>query len=361
MPPHRFRISLRDILWLTLLLAALVAALHSHYRDSRQLKQLEDWYNRSRNQYAGDAQLAAGIRRKEIQLLTDEELSQTLREYLSAVDYYTDTYEFALSELVRRRCTTALERHHQHLANLKETDSRRFFWPHLMIPAEIALQRSQDRADPLRIGCRRDEDTVAPCLRVWCQNEAGDIEPSRGYRDPGDGHWRIEMIDETGQRVAWSNYKKQRGLWVSRSSRSLGNEYRLDLREFVAPPRSGVHRLRLLYREGGSLGMRNDVDGLIVVEAPPLTVRVHNPEDPPVVSLEAGIPLAIALLPPGLLAMGWLIALRKGLPTHFGRDLVWCSLILAIGLIWFVDQQALWMWIRDALPDEQAPWTMEVV
>jgi hypothetical protein len=47
MPPHRFRISLRDILWLTLLLGALVAALHSHDRDSRQLSQLRDWYSRS--------------------------------------------------------------------------------------------------------------------------------------------------------------------------------------------------------------------------------------------------------------------------------------------------------------------------
>jgi hypothetical protein len=69
--------------------------------------------------------------------------------------------------------------------------------------------------------------------------------------------------------------------------------------------------------------------------------------------------LAVALVPLGLLASSWCIARRSGSKANFRRDISWAVVMLAVGVAWYLDQQSLWEQIRLALPDQQAPWTIE--
>jgi hypothetical protein len=104
-----------------------------------------------------------------------------------------------------------------------------------------------------------------------------------------------------------------------------------------------------------------DSEGLIYFESAPLTIRVHNSDDPLRLSVEGAIPLTIALVPLGLLASGWIIARRTGNRAILWRDGLWCLIILVVGIIWFADQQYLWQQIRAAIPHENATWTIEAV
>jgi hypothetical protein len=356
-----FRLSLRDVLWLTLLVAEVVALVQTHRRD---VDELLYWRRKEvptlsmKGRMVGGRPRKDGIEPDQLRQLSDEVLIARLEALVKARDWSYTAYEYYLAEMARRKLTDALARHY---AVMKEQ------WPRA-VEALTALRRSRGEPDPLSIQLAVTEETDIPLLQVTAKN----VDPDHplvfvvGMSKPSRGQWRIVMTDSDGKAVAASNL-----LSPVRSSASpfweklpVGDSFvwkSVDLRHFVAPPRSGIYQVQLLYHDFPHLARERDWDGLIYFQSAPITIRVHNPDDPPRLSLEGAIPLAVALVPAGLLISSWAIARRTKNRMILWRDIAWCAVILIVGVVWFADQQHLWQQIREALPHADALWTIEAV
>jgi hypothetical protein len=368
---RHFRLSLRDVLWLTLLVAAVVAALQTHYRDQQELlywqqRQFRPFYvSRPSPGYYPQRNKSLQAERKELQSLSDEKLLAMLNTFIQR-DRFEPVYEYCLSEAARRKLAEPLA---QYFSRSREADALWRSWDEVpQTLAELtALRRAAEQRDPLKIEAWVDRDADAPALRVQIENVDVGQEAFLVTRlgSPRNGHWRLVMTDLNGEPAAVSNYEL-RGLPFLHPPKILAPGEKaewtsFDLRQFVAPPPSGVYRVQLFYDDLRDIGSQRDLDGLIYFQSAPLTIRVRNPDNPPRLSLEGAIPLTVAILPVGLLASGWVIARRTGNRALVVRDFLWCLVILSVGIAWFADQQHLWQQIREAIPHENAIWTIEAV
>jgi hypothetical protein len=366
-----FRLSIRDVLWLTLLVAEVVAAVQTHYRDEEELLYWRRQSSRADMRFAllgpvspkPSKELIA--EREKLKTLSDEELIARLNAVIQSRNWTDSFYDYCLSEMVRRKMVPALAKHYEFAAESHEILTRTdWSWPR-SLEALTAWRRSTGDPDPVRIQLSVSDVADAPALRVALTNvdsESVDFVPAVSI--PQRGQWRVVMTNAAGQEVAESNAPMSFSDGIFDDHLAAGGclEWEdVDLRRFLAPPRSGRYQVRMLYHDLHLPASGFKRSGLIYFESEPLTVEVDNPNDPLRISLEGAIPLTIALVPVGLLVSGWIIARRRGNRAFVWRDVAWCVVILAIGIVWFGDQQHLWQQIREALPHEEAGWTIEAV
>jgi hypothetical protein len=370
MSPSPFRLSLRDVLWLTLLVAEVVAAVQTHYRDENELQYWRRESARSMDRgnvpYAGQfisrPMKDVLAERETLKTLPDDELITRLEEEVSKALWNDLAYEYCLSELARRKLTVPLERHYQQIIAAKPPERWRLPSPSAAL---VALRRSQGQPDPLRIQLEVAETADAPEINIVVKNREMDNQNFlTDVESPNSGHWQIVLTSNSGQ--SWTTSDQFHVQFYRLAGARMAPidtiEWKsVDLRKFVAPPPSGDYQVRLFYHERYAIAYFKDIDGLVCFQSEPLAIRVHNPDDPQRLSLEGAIPLAVALLPLGLLVSGWIIARRTGNRAILWRDGLWCFVILIVGAAWFIDQQSLWQEIRAAIPHESATWTIEAM
>jgi hypothetical protein len=371
---RHFRLSLRDLLWLTLLCAGAIAAALAHQRKTHELWYLGIKYPRGWLTGMGPEPVSVkelSDLRNETHRLDNSELigmlpgKQEVFEFRRSPDLVNVAYEYRLSELARRRLSSALERHMEVIEETERTMPHGWPWPKLQVLT--AMRRSAGERDPLRIRIRVDKAVAAPCVRAEVENvdeEEAEILMSCGS-DHHSGHWRVLVTDSSGKRVPQSNYGPNR-ISITGYDLEFGDKLNVpdpyDLRDFIAPPRSGIYQVQLQYHDYFDFAAQEDLEGLIYFESQPLTIRVHNPEaEVSHLSLEDRIPLAVAFVPLSWLALTRFVARRLRRPIFARRDVVWSLAILIVGIVWFADQQYLWQQIRAAIPHENATWTIEAV
>jgi hypothetical protein len=273
-----------------------------------------------------------------------------------------------LLEMSCRKLDRALE---ERLNQRLQLGDRREYESKYSLEELTALRRAQGRRDPLEVRVTIDESAGQPRVLATLQN-VDEERVSFLFYDGGDDRtgrrerWRIDLIDEHG-RVADSNY-----LWLGMGGGIAGlhdlqygeegrRQNALNIRKYLAPPRSGVYSLRVSYHNERNLAGPTILDGLIYSQSAPLRVRVHNPEDPATVNQRSYIPATVATLA-ALLAIGSLFVARRRQPRRLAwRDLIWGAAIAAVALLWQCDQWHQARELRRLRPDEETLWRIEAI
>jgi hypothetical protein len=382
------KLSLRDLLWLALLIAGLTVWGIQHQRSARQVAELKK-ANFLRDPYAGPSADALQRRAalKRFAACTDEELDEQFATIAASTQWHhAADYEPCLTEMVRRRMVRQLQKHYDMLMARGGSD--------LGFPYNLelltALRRAQGKPDPLKIEVSIADpnlfqiDGPAPAVKAAVTNvdtgrEAVHFTRGGDYRGGRRDRWRAILTDERGRVVRDSNFQSMIGGGIA----SLGpfaygendaDGHGFDLRRYVAPPRSGRYQLQLVYHNERDLASEPDLSGLIVTRSKPIPVTIHVPS-PPNNGLRPGVQSLIAILAAtATLSLATVIANRwRGPPAASTieptrwprallprRDFVWIGLMIAVA-IGAAQGDRYWInQIAILTPDANAIWSIEI-
>lgn len=373
----RFR--LRDLFWLTMFVAVATAAGLAHYRNAMELAKLQRhgffFVHQRPVQPTREELDRMGVVSKLV-ALTDEELDERFGKSLALHQQHeTSEYEFCLAEMVNRKLSRQLHWHYQSLMNRPHKITEAFGENFEML---IALRRSECLPDPVKIHLSLDsldpsKDAGYRQAEVFAEIECVDSEPIY-YLDGCDDRsgrrerWKPLLTDQNGNTAALSNFGSLMAGGVGTSGPLQPGErkgkYHFDLRNYFAPPSSGVYELQMFYHNDHRIADQMDLTGLIVAKSEPITVIVKNPDENASPSLSFLIPSLVTLLAAGILVALLIIRRRQmavGKPQSVGsRDLGWCLLLVICCAVWAADQSWQQAKIRELRPDSDATWTIEL-
>jgi hypothetical protein len=342
--PSFLKLTLRDLLWLALLIASLTAWGIQHRRAIQRTEELKKT-DFLRDLSAGPSPWALQRRAtlEKFAAFTDAELDQEFTAIaLSTQWHHAADYELCLTEMVRRKMVAELQKHYDALMATEGTVDG--FPKNLELLT--ALRRAQGKHDPLRIEISLADptkismDAGAPAVVAKVTNIDEGQQPvhfTRGgdYRGGRRERWRAVLTDERGRTVRDSNFQS----FIGGGLASLGpfafgetdpDGHAFDLRRYVAPARSGKYRLQLFYHNELDLAAEPDMTGLIVTKSDPLDVTITVPARNSWLS-PGGQSLLAILAAATLLAGITMIGNRK----LSMRDIIWTCLLVAVAVgVW---------------------------
>ena len=371
---HRtaMKLTLRDLVWLMLLAAAIVALARERHRLAEELR-------RQRIVVASDMRTvrppqpsSAAVSRQAtlagLHLLSDELLQKRLAEltpvWLSGSG--VDDYELCLTEMVRRGMAGPLQSHFDELQASKVDAIERHD-----LQALIAARRAQKLPDPLQIRVSIPAEQVArnepaPTIHATIANvdvrrAAPNLQRMGNYRGGRLERWRVVLTDARGRQVRDSNsvsFGRTGGLF-SYGPLEYGETaecpYDVDLRCYVGPPRSGKYELQLFYHNDRLIADDADLTGLIACQSQPLWIEVTNPNDPRGLEWPAGLSTFLALAG----ACGLLLVATAWWRSRLSwRDGVWCGMILIAAAAYYADSQYHATALAELSPDVKAEWSI---
>lgn len=363
------KLTLRDLLWLALLIASLTAWGIQHYQASEQVGKRFLYRGRQEGPSAQFLQRQAAL--KKFAAFTDQQLD----DHLSALSqgsaqWHKPDYEPCLTEMARRGLADRLQKHYDAL--LACNKSQKSFWYNLELLT--ALRRAQRKPDPLsmqvslvnpsRLGAA---PSVPPVIQATITNVDVGKEPvmfthGGDYRGGRLERWRIELTDERGRLVRECNFLSYMGGGIySVGPLNYGQTERgsteLDMREYVSPPRSGKYFLQVVYHNDQCIAGESDISGLIVTRSQPIAVTIKGTDNSPLQGVQSGTQVAIAIIAASGIML--LVSLIGGTPgkatapvdsdlekanrhrrwTIPRRDRRWCGLLLLVAAGLWLDYQ----------------------
>ena len=294
------KLTLRDLLWLALLAASLTAAGIQHSRTSEQVSRWRHFLGRQDfgpSEWAKQRQLAL----KKYAAFSDQQLDDELAALSQAsAQWSKPEFEPCLTEMVRRGLVDRLQQHYDTL--LARDKSREYFWHNLALLT--ALRRAQKQPDPLRIQVSLVSSSP-PTIRATITSadvgrELVRLQHGGDYRGGRLERWRIVLTDEQGRTAGDSNFLSIMG---GGKSSVVGLNYgqageyepEMDLRAYVAPPKSGKYSLQVLYHNDAEIAGETDLAGLIITQSAPIAVSVQGCEKNPFQGVQSGSQKAIAI------------------------------------------------------------------
>jgi hypothetical protein len=367
------KLSVRDLFWLALLVASVtfwwsehrrVARLIGVWRQSFHVR--HDWNypsNAERQRLAAVHQFAD---------LTNESLNARFA-LLAAADERSPEYEPCLAEMARRGMSAELQQHYDALmaSDQMPTPHSLLGFPH-NLELLTALRRSRNRPDPLRIDVElsghltygksdRPPTVTATITNVDVGREAVVLMQGGDYRGGRRDRWQFLLTNENGQRVADSNFLSFNGggvfgyrpLDYSQTAKGAS----VDLRRYIAAPRSGRYQLQALYHNRVSIADEQDLAGLIVSKSAPIWVAVNNLDQTERWWTKGPHP-ALAILAAGALLTAMAVVRIGRSWKIVRRDLVWAALLAAIALGFWLDTLRQSHQLHRLVPDAHARWTI---
>lgn len=362
------KLTLRDLFWLVLLMAALTAWVVEHRRSDDLYERLRSeavWLRKSHSRSINQVALARQEIARLYGQLTDQQLESRLVALRSpSMVGNSSDYELCLMEMARRGQSGPLEKHFETV--MAANRAGRLYPRNL--EALTALRRVQSQPDPLLIQLIVPHDQElhgqpAPVVQAKVTNVDAQRQVAY-FMDDGSnlrgrrGRWKWILVDEQGRPVAESN---DLALMAGGNSTLFELEFGqtgtwtngFDLRKYVAPPRSGKYFLHVLYHNWVLIANEQDLSGLIVFQSEPVAITVTNPTD------RWQLPAGFAFLMVLLCAGGLLLAIARGRGWRFTRgDLGWCGLIALAAVAAYGDCQYQTWRITPLLPDAQAEWSI---
>lgn len=381
--PSLLKLTLRDLLWLALLIASLTVGGIQYQRNAAQFEALKKRsFLRDLNAGPSPAAMQRRAALGTFKACTDDELDQQFAALAASGQWqHAADYEPCLNEMVRRRMVDPLQKHYDVLMGNGDPD--RAFPYNLELLT--ALRRAQGKADPLQIEVSLGDPAAlqiegpAPVVKAVITNvDAGReaVHFTRGgdYRGGRRERWRAILTDEQGRVVRDSNFVSMIGGGMA----SLGpfgfgesdkEGHAFDLRRHVAPDRSGRYQLQLLYHNELDIADEPDLAGLIVTKSEPVEVLISVPAKGNAVGPGLRAMLAI-LAASAVLTLAVAINNRTQRPPAGSqpsprtlisrRDLIWNCLLAAVALgVWFDDRY----WtdkIASLTPDAEASWSIAI-
>jgi hypothetical protein len=369
------KLTLRDLLWLLLLVAGLTAWALQHQQNAERYRRTRvhnPFVRRDRFVSPSPAAIQRRIALQRLGGFDDAALEAHFAAIMRGLAWRHADYEPCLVELSQRGMAGQLDRYYRKVMS-RERDGIKWSFPdpeNLELLA--ALRRAQRRPDPLRClvtVANRDDFGIkspAPIIEAKMMNVDTGGEPvyfqhGGDYRGGRMDRWRVLLIDQRGRAVGDSNHLALMGGGVS----SFGplqhvktdHGSRFDLRRYVAPPRPGKYQLQLLYHNSYRIADEPDLSGLIVMKSQPIAVTVENPayEKQWVFGRELVPMLAIAAAGVGLAFAGRVRGKRLS-----RRDLVWAVLICGVAFSFWLDHCRQLQQIADLQPDAEAKWSIRL-
>ena len=365
--PSFLKLTLRDLLWLALLIASLTAWGIQRGHSVRRAKELK----RAHFLHAPDRELSTSAVERQAALekfaaCTDAELDQEFTAIALGTQWQHDSkYEPCLTEMVRRKMVNQLQKHYDALMAGGDTFARFPYNLELL----TALRRAQGRPDPLLIeislGASADAnlDPQVPAVQAKITNVDVEKQPvhfTRGgdYRGGRRERWRAVLTDQQGRVVRDSNFLSLIGGGIA----SIGpfefgatdsDGHAFDLRRYVAPDRSGKYRLQLFYHNELDLAGEPDMTGLIVTKSNPLDVTISVPAKKKLLS--PGLQSLLAILAAAVLLAAVTFVANKKLSI---RDTVWACLLIAVALGVWLDGRYWDHQVARRTPDADSSWSI---
>jgi hypothetical protein len=379
------KLTLRDLFWLALLVAALTTWGIEHRRAAKEIEECRRrswWVRDDRGAKPTEAEVKRRTVRQELSRMTDGELDAAFAATQGSDRHQRQFYyEPCLVEMASRGLSGRLQKHYDELMG-GERDEGRSPWFSRNLELLTALRRAQGKHDPLTL--RLSVNNYAwgrshpgPCVQALVENiDAG--QEAVYFCDGGDDRggrrdrWRFVLTDGTGRQIADSNFLSMAGGGVSTVGPlkfgQTGRRVNLfDLRQYVAPPPSGRYQLQALYHNGIDIADERDVSGLIVSKSEPIAVIVDNPA-PPFARQRRGESWApLAVLAGGMVLT--LMAAASRLSSRWNvnravsvsrRDLWWAAAMMAVALGLWLDHRFQEYRITDLRPDAHAEWSIRL-
>jgi hypothetical protein len=368
--PSFLKLTLRDLLWLALLIAGLTAW---GMQRSRSIQRAESLKRTDFVRVPGSqpTPLAAQLRvaLDKFAASSDEELDEQFGVIAASTQWHhAADYEPCLTEMVRRKMVDELQKHYD---ALMARDLSVSGFPY-NLELLTALRRAQGKPDPLQIEISLvDPKTIsmepqAPAVQARITNVDAEKQPvhfTRGgdYRGGRRERWRATLTDEWGRAVRDSNFQS----WIGGGIASLGpfefgavdaDGHAFDLRRYVAPARSGKYRLQLFYHNQLNLADEPDMTGLIVMKSKPLDVVISVPARNK--GLSPGLQTLLAIAAAAALLAGISYVANKKLSI---RDIVWACLLVAVALGVWLDGRYWENQIARLSPDADSSWSIALV
>jgi hypothetical protein len=365
------QLTLRDLLWLALLIAGLTTWGLQHRRSAQEaaaLGRLAPMFGRRTAPSA--SAIARQTALKQLATQSNEELDRQFGILAaSGQGRHAPDYEPYLTEMVRRRMVDSLQKHYD---ALMATEPESGFPYNLELLT--ALRRAQGQPDPLRIEVSLGDpaalgvEAPAPVVKAVVTNvDAGReaVHFTRGgdYRGGRRERWRVVLTDEQGRVVRDSNFASFIGGGIASVGPFAFGEtdadgHAFDLRRYVAPDRSGRYQLQFVFHNELDLASEPDLAGLIVTKSQPIDVLIQVPVQnklrPGVQALIAILAAAFALTLITTLSNRW----QTGKMAIARRDIIWNCVLLAVALgAWQGDRywQAKIASLQD---DSKAKWSL---
>lgn len=379
------QLTLRDLFWLVLVAAVLVAWATSHGQSAVEIKELEKrrpFFGLVRSLQPSFEAKHRAVALKVFGALSDAKLSDLLSKMQDFRRYDRGLeYEPCLTEMARRGMREELQKHYDLLMARERVKDGHPDYPE-NLELLTALRRAQGEPDPLKIHVElwhkdySGNPSTIPEIRATIENvdvgkelvylsEGGDDRSGRRTR------WRINLTDRRGRRIPDSNFSSwgdgggigSDGLLTYGEKGSWTN--RLDVRSHIKPPPPGKYQLQLVHSPHDIAGEPN-LDGLIVLKSEPIDVIVEWPDGvewdhsmlPPIAVLGivsvACLALATRCLLKAQRAAGRIASLIRR------RDVLWLAVVVALAAGWLVDNRYLAFEIARLTPDQEANWTMRL-
>ena len=367
--PSFLKLTLRDLLWLALLIASLTIWGIQHRRSTQRVEQLKkSFFLRVPSGGPSPASLQRQVDLEKFANCSERELDEQFGVFAASTQWqHAAGYEPCLTEMVRRKMVDQLQKHYDVMMAKDESVTGFPYNVELL----TALRRAQGKPDPLQIEISLADPAqvelapAAPAVKAEITNVDVGEQPvhfTRGgdYRGGRRERWRAILTDEHGCLVRDSNFQSMIGGGIA----SLGpfafgetdpDGHAFDLRRYVAPARSGKYHLQFFYHNERDLASDPDMTGLIVTKSNPLDVIIAVPARhrglPPGVQSLLAILAAIALL-----AIVTAIANRK----LSSRDLIWCCLMVAVALGVWLGSRYWANQIAMLTPDADSSWSISL-
>ncbi len=372
------RYSLRDLLWLTILVAA-GTTWWQDYRpmaeEQRRLYALRAPRNQSHELDPATLTRLAVVTK--FANFTDAQLAARLETLVAEPQPRSEEYEPCLCEMAKRRMVVELR---EQLAAVRARSKPQV--GQFPDPADLevltALRRAENLPDPLAIDVTAFKDEEQ---RRWSPMLAADVENvdtkresyilvrSGDYRGGRPERWRFSLTDEQGKQVPEIDFFSIMGGGISQTGPFPHGEkygpYQFDLRAYLKPPAPGKYTLQVYYHNHRLIASEPNLSGLIVSQSAPIPVQVIGPSLTPQQRFARWLPLI-------LIAMALIVLLYCAYERSFARsvdrrlllrrrDIAWCLLLVSIGLGWGSLQYYGYKSI-DSLRNERDPqWQIELL
>jgi hypothetical protein len=371
----------RDLFWLILLVASAVPWIIEHRRLVKEIELHSARYPfaAATSEKAGSGSSTEAISRQRLAAtlasLTDQELEERLGKSMHASALLRDEHAPYLAEMARRGLASSIRNQLD-----KFTLPGRDRFSRILVTGHesdflIALRRAEGQGCPIRVvvsvpplnsGSSAHHSTL---VRAEIQN----TDPRRKsvwrpYLSPS--HWRFVLTDESGRLVGDSNYLyTDSRLRVNRVHTGAREDSRdtiwtdIDLRTFLAPPRSGKYRLQAFYRAAG-IRRESDLSDMFITKSEPILVVVHNPNErgsmPSAADLRTGFAGVVACGMLGFFGLSLRARARRWARFFTIRDALWFVVVLAVLAVAWIDHARQVDKLWEVFPDAEAQWSIEL-
>jgi hypothetical protein len=364
----RWKISLRDIFWLMVLVAVVLV-----WWNARKELVHEFSTRTMRAMKTREPSQASLKRRRWLQRLREMTTAQLLVGFhdFEPSERLTPMYQCYLTEMARRKLAHNLQQAYDEIKSRPEQRQWEGIERSLVL---TALREAQGKPAPLKITAKLTSPTGIQASVENVDFEGETVFFYEGGRDGGtfdEGvpdrggrrmNWRVHLIDQHGQRVPESNFDQ-----VDYLANVAGNLTYVDLhsgdkvfcsddldaRRYVAPPPSGLYQLQLVLAFNEIRG-EPDPEGFIVWKSEPMQVRVSN----------WALEWRLVAIPAVLLGCVFVISVAGyariccGQPGFAWRDCFWLLLVALFAVAWLGDNMWLWSNSREILNEGNAAWSM---